>query len=152
MVHQKEEIRYFQAKNVDDVRAADNKMVSKVSQIERMKADRPINIKQAKLIKAKILAENFGLPRTAFAEYGPDKGATKDDIDEVGRRLKNLEMQGYGEEEPKPAKKKKRLPPGVDLKRKLIQKIREKEHSEASKSAASAAASNLGPLLRALQL
>ena len=62
------DMRYHNANNIEDIRDADMKMLKKVAEIERNKQDYPVNIAQAKLIKAKVGLEDLGLlKRTAFS-------------------------------------------------------------------------------------
>lgn len=99
-VAQAHDIRYTLAKNVDDVRAADVKMVKKMKQIKKKKLDRPFNIVPGlRGIQAKIALEKTGvLPRDKFA---PPKGVsyTPQQIRMLKSKLRTLEQQGFGPSE-----------------------------------------------------
>jgi len=95
-ISQAHDIRYFQAKNVEDVRKADNIMLNKVAQIQRNRGDAPQNIAQAKLIRAKTIGEDLGiLKRDAFSgNFEENKKIQNREM--IDTKLKTLEQEGYG--------------------------------------------------------
>lgn len=97
------DIRYTLAKNTDDVRDADIKMINKLSKIADEGSDYKFNIYMGKLpIQAKMKLEDWGLlPKTAFTKaQGLKNEADRPILEE---NLKRLEQEGYG-------KKKKKNP------------------------------------------
>ena len=97
-VAQGHDIRYLQAKNVDDIRKADNIMLNKIDAIARNRGDAPQNIAAARLIKAKVLGENLGvIKRDAFMGNPVENARIADENkDLINGKLKQLEMEGYG--------------------------------------------------------
>jgi len=66
------------------IRAADNRMLASIAKIQAAKSDHPMNIKQAKLILAKVKLENAGLlNKSAFQPHNPN--TTQGDIDTATR-------------------------------------------------------------------
>lgn len=101
------DIRYSLARNENDIRKADNKMIDSVNKIQKNKSDAIQNILQAKLIKGKVMAEDVGfLKRTAFS--GDLKGPANDgDRRVLQSNLEDLEQSGYGDHLPAAILKKK---------------------------------------------
>ena len=95
-VSQAHDLRYSLAKNEDDVRKADLKMLSSLSDLKRDRQDRNTNIIPAMIgIRGKIVAENFGLlSRNAFISTSFKPSAS--DIQLMQSKLKELEQQGFG--------------------------------------------------------
>ena len=93
---QAHDLRYALARTDQDVRDADNKMVAQLAKATTMKLDSQFNIKQASLIKAKILLEDhWGVKKTFFTTYGRE-GTPANDIQIYESTLKTLEQQGFG--------------------------------------------------------
>jgi len=97
-VAQAHDIRYFQAKDVGDIRKADNIMMNKVNEIQRNRGDAPQNIAQAKLIRAKVLGENLGiLKRDAFSgNFADNAKAAQANKGMADAKLSTLSQAGYG--------------------------------------------------------
>lgn len=109
------DIRYGLAQNIDDVRNADRTMMTAVDRIARDKSDAPMNIAQARLIKAKMGLEDMGvLKRDAFSGDLSSKNISNSERELLNGKLKGLEQQGYG---------KKKLLPGDALKMKLLKQM-----------------------------
>ena len=113
-VAQAHDLRYGFARNTDDIRAADLKMVGKVKQIKKDRSDSRFNTLQADLIRPKIWLEDKGLlSRSKFASFGHHKDATQDDVKLMRAKLADLEQQGFGKgkkgakKNPKAKKKQK---------------------------------------------
>jgi len=87
------DLRYALAKDVDDIREADTKMIDKLNNIK----DAPRNIFLGKrLIQAKVAAENAGLlSRDTFATKG-FKRPPPEDAKIMEQALKTMKMEGYG--------------------------------------------------------
>ena len=74
------DLRYSLANTEQDVRNADVRMVQQLKKATTMNLDSQFNIKQASLIKAKILAEDhLGIPKSFFTTYGRE-GTPANDI------------------------------------------------------------------------
>lgn len=97
-VAQAHDIRYFQAKDVNDIRKADNIMINKVAQIQRNRGDAPQNIAQAKLIGAKVIGEDLGiLKRNTFSgNFANNEKIANANKEMFDTKLKTLEQEGYG--------------------------------------------------------
>lgn len=107
------DIRYGLAQNIGDIRDADRIMMTAVDRASRNKTDAPMNIAQARLIKAKMGLEDVGLlKKDAFG--GKDNIVSPEDKAFLTSKLKGLEQQGYG---------KKKLLPGDALKIKLLKQM-----------------------------
>ena len=107
------DIRYGLAQNIEDIRNADKIMMTAVDRASKNKTDAPMNIAQARLIKAKMGLEDVGLlKRDAFG--GKDNIVSAEDKVYLTGKLKGLEQQGYG---------KKKLLPGDALKIKLLKQM-----------------------------
>ena len=93
------DIRYTMARNVNDVRKADLKMIRKLKDIKRKKQDRPFNIFPGlRGIQAKIGLEKTGLlARNKFAPSG--KTPTPVQAQRLKKNLRALEQQGFGPSE-----------------------------------------------------
>lgn len=91
------DIRYALSENIDDVRYADNKMISKLDELDRKNLDYKLNIKATKTaMKSKRLFENVGVwSKGSFSDM---KGAqlTEDDRKLYRKHLGELEQEGYG--------------------------------------------------------
>jgi len=121
-VAQAHDIRYSLATSARDIRDADQKMVRKLKQIELNRTDSRFNTTQGKkLIQAKMKLEDKGL--LSAKRFSDMKGANPKDKPILESKLKELEQQGYG--------RKKRLPPGLKLRRKLLnqKKTRKKKQN-----------------------
>lgn len=107
------DIRYGLAQNIGDIRNADKIMMTAVDRASKNKTDAPMNIAQARLIKAKMGLEDVGLlKRDAFG--GKENFVSPEDKAFLTNKLKGLEQQGYG---------KKKLLPGDALKIKLLKQM-----------------------------
>jgi hypothetical protein len=107
------DVRYGLAQNIGDIRNADKIMMNAVDRASRNKTDAPMNIAQARLIKAKMGLEDVGLlKRDAFG--GKENFVSPEDKAFLTNKLKGLEQQGYG---------KKKLLPGDALKIKLLKQM-----------------------------
>ena len=95
-VSQAHDIRYGLAKNEDDVRIADQKMLRGLERLKREGTDRGLNITPAMSgIRGKVLAENFGLlSRSAFID--DDFKPKPEGVELMKSKLKELEQQGFG--------------------------------------------------------
>ena len=93
---QAHDIRYSLAKNTDDVRAADIKMVEKLAKIAKEGSDYKFNIYMGKLpIQMKMKLEDWGLlSKTAFTKAQGVKNEADRPI--LESNLKALEQEGYG--------------------------------------------------------
>tara|TARA_R110002096_G_scaffold18463_3_gene62870 strand:+ start:1228 stop:2271 length:1044 start_codon:yes stop_codon:yes gene_type:complete len=91
------DLRYSLAKNVDDIRRADQKMVQK---LESGIDDSPANIFMAKnIIKAKMGLENAGLlSRERFAG-SLKKKRPRADVETLTTALNGMEQQGFGKKQ-----------------------------------------------------
>ena len=90
------DLRYALARTDQDVRDADNRMVQQLNKATTMNLDSQFNIKQANLIKAKILMEDhLGVPKSWFTSFGRE-GTPANDIQLYESTLKSLEQQGFG--------------------------------------------------------
>ena len=91
------DIRYTLSKNVDDVRFADNKMISKLEEIDRKGLDYKLNVKTVKnAMKAKILFEDLKVwDKGSFSDM---KGAELSDSDKrlFESELNKLVQEGFG--------------------------------------------------------
>ena len=89
---QAHDIRYSLAKNKEDIRKADLKMLQTIKQ--KKKEDYWINRKIASIpIKAKILVEKMGIPTSKIATFG---GVDNKDVPMLEDKLYELEQQGFG--------------------------------------------------------
>lgn len=114
------DIRYSLARNTDDIRKADNIMMSAVDRISRDKLDDPKNIAQARLIKLKTIGEDLGvIRRDAFS--GDLKNNKIDDKDRIlmMSKIAGLAQEGYG----MCGKGKKKILPGDALKLKILKQM-----------------------------
>lgn len=91
------DIRYSLSQNVDDVRFADNKMISKLEEIDRKGLDYKLNVKAVKTaMKAKRLFEDVGVwNKGSFSDM---KGAELSDSDKrlFESELNKLVQEGFG--------------------------------------------------------
>ena len=107
------DIRYSLSKNVGDIRAADNKMISKLKDIQRRGADSKWNIQLGmKGIQTKKLLENVGILRRDLFLSKNKTQDTKMLMDKLGE----LEQQGFG----------KISLPGEALRKTIIRKLKRK--------------------------
>jgi len=91
------DIRYALSKNVDDVRFADNKMISKLDEIDRKGLDYKLNVKAVKTaMKAKRLFEDVGVWEKG--SYSDMKGDQLSDNDKrlFETELNKLVQEGFG--------------------------------------------------------
>jgi hypothetical protein len=131
-VAQAHDIRYFQAKDLGDIRKADNIMINKVKQISRNRGDAPQNIMQANLIRAKVVGENLGvLKKDAFSGNLADNKVIADQNKTMfDAKLSTLSQGGYGFV----GAGDERVLPGDALKMKLLKTMarkRKKKHAGA---------------------
>ena len=109
------DIRYSLARNTDDIRKADNIMMSAVDRISRDKLDDPKNIAQARLIKLKTIGEDLGvIRRDAFSGDLANKQIDDKDRILMMSKIAGLAHEGYG---------KKKILPGDALKLKLLKQM-----------------------------
>lgn len=115
---QAHDIRYFQSKNTDDIRKADNIFINKVNQISRNRGDAPQNILQAKLIKAKTIGEDIGiLKKTAFSgNFENNEKIANENKPLFDNKLNELSQEGYG------------MLPGDTLKIKILKDMMKKKN------------------------
>jgi len=110
------DLRYATAANADEIRKADNIFISKVAELDRKKADSSKNLTQAKIMSAKVLAEDLGLLSkgsfSKFREGAPVRNVSDSDMGYLKGELSAMEQEGYG------------ALPGEMLKLKLIKKMR----------------------------
>jgi hypothetical protein len=107
------DIRYSLARNLGDVRYADQVMVRKLGEIDNQHADSRLNTTIGKkLIQAKMAAEDLGLldKKKFVGNFGEIKGDDKSVLD---RKLIEIEQEGFGY-------------PGDDLKMSLLKKLGKK--------------------------
>ena len=91
------DIRYTLSKNINDVRYADNKMISKLDEIDRKGLDYKLNVKAVKsAMKAKRLFENVGVWEKG--SYSDMKGAQLNENDKrlFETELNKLVQEGFG--------------------------------------------------------
>ena len=95
-VSQAHDIRYGLGKTEDDIRKADLKMLSSLSDLKRDKLDRNSNIVPAMIgIRGKVVAENFSLlSRSQFID--PNFNPSPSGIQLMKDKLQELEQQGFG--------------------------------------------------------
>ena len=113
-VAQAHDLRYALGNSNADVRHADNMMVNKLKQIERVGGDSKINTQLGmRLIQAKILGEKSGVFKAdQFASFG---GIDKKDKALLKTKLGELEQEGFG------------LLPGDELKMKILKQMGKKK-------------------------
>ena len=94
---QAHDLRYLLSENVDDVRYADNKMISSLEKAEKEKLDYAVNIKATKLImKSKRGLEDYGVwDKGSYSSMDGNK-LNEDDKKLFRNKLKELEIQGFG--------------------------------------------------------
>jgi hypothetical protein len=128
---QAHDIRYGFAKNNQDVRRADEKMIAKMKQIRKNKSDSPFNTTQGlRLIQAKTKFED--LTGKSLVSFGGipegDRKLAKDKLDE-------LEQEGFG-----PA-------PGSALKKKLLRQLKGKKKKQSGKGEKNLLAEKMSKML-----
>ena len=104
-VAQAHDLRYGFAKNTDDVRTADLKMVGKLNDLQAKGDEYRVNVWMGKVpIKAKMKMEDWGIiKKGSFADL---KGWNNADDEKIARaKFDELEQQGYGKRKKKPKKK-----------------------------------------------
>jgi hypothetical protein len=125
--------------NTNDVRRADNIMMTKVREIERNRGDAPQNIAQAKLIRAKMITEDMGLLRKdAFSGELSNKTIPDKDRMTLMSKLGPLSQEGYGLSQAGTA-----LLPGDALKIKILKDLMKKKN-KLKGSGSSSASRDLG--------
>ena len=92
------DLRYALSDNVEQIRAADIRMLDKLKKIKDKKSDYLINILPAEIsIKSKITAENFNIiPQDLFADFDYKDELSDEDIGLLTKQLSKLELLGYG--------------------------------------------------------
>jgi len=97
-VAQAHDLRYNFADSHQDIRAADEKMISKLDEISKNKGDYKVNIWQGKYgIKAKMALENSGLAKPEdFTTFGEWKQDSPEDQAMMRGKLTELEQEGFG--------------------------------------------------------
>lgn len=91
------DLRYSLSKNIDDVRYADNKMISKLDEIDKKGLDYKLNVKAVKTaMKAKRLFEDVGVWEKG--SYSDMKGAQLNENDKrlFETELNKLVQEGFG--------------------------------------------------------
>jgi hypothetical protein len=102
------------AKSQEDVRSADNKMISVMKNAQAKGLDSIYNTTQGlRLIQAKSKLE--GMAGKSFVDYGPGKGEEKD-RPLVAAKLTELQQEGFGK------------PPGHQLKKKMLRMCKGKKN------------------------
>ena len=107
-VAQAHDLRYGFAKNADEVRIADQKMVGKLNDLQSKGDEYRANVWMGRIpIQAKMKMENWGIIKPgSFADF---KGWNNADDEKVARdKLTELEMAGYGKKKKPKAKPKKK--------------------------------------------
>jgi len=95
------DIRYSFARNADDIRQADIKMINKVNDIDAKGQDSKWNISQAKLIGAKIKLEDVGIMnKGSFGGLDQPKEYNDQERQSMEVVLNSLAQQGYGRRRP----------------------------------------------------
>ena len=99
---------YSLAKNKEDIRKADLKMIAKLNQLQEEGKESLFNIYMGKApMKIKILLENMGLVSDkAFTTYGEPN--SKEDAELLEATRAKLHQEGYGKKKGKKAKPKKK--------------------------------------------
>ena len=94
---QAHDLRYLLSENTDDVRYADNKMISLLEKAEKEKLYYAVNIKAKKLImKSKRGLEDYGVwDKGSYSSMDGNK-LNEDDKNLFRNKLKELEIQGFG--------------------------------------------------------
>lgn len=118
-VAKRHDIDYMLAKNLGDVRTADERMIRSLKRIEENGLDSKFNTRQGMLVGAKVLGEKLGaLDRNAFSQLGSFKN-TAADVKLLKAARQQMTQEGYGASAKKQRVSKK-LPPGLKLRRKLL--------------------------------
>lgn len=97
-ISQTHDIRYHLANNAQDIKNADLRMLSKLSEARKQGKEGKWNYFIASSgIKAKrFLEDNVGIPPTFFTSIGHDPNEKTEDTEIVKKKLKELEAEGYG--------------------------------------------------------
>lgn len=90
------DIRYSLAKTPADIRRADKIMINKVNQISDSKSDSKFNIRQARLIEKKVLAEDVGILDPEAFSGDLSKSVSKSDKKLMTSKLNELALEGNG--------------------------------------------------------
>lgn len=125
-VAQGHDLRYFLAKDVNDVRRADNIMVNKLKQIKRTRGDSSVNVNMGlRAIQAKIMAEDSGLlSRDAFSGDLSKNITTPETKAKMVGKLAELQQQGFG------------MPPGHQMKMDILKKLARQKKKKKKKTLA----------------
>ena len=111
------DLRYTLAQSMEDIRDADNRMISKVDEAQAQGKDATQNIVLANAIRAKAFAEDIGaLDKEAFARNTSrtyeERGYNEEQVGTLKAELGKMEQEGYG-----------KIRPGDKLKMKVIKDI-----------------------------
>jgi len=91
------DIRYSLAKSNEDIRNADNRMISTLDRGIKEKKDYRINLEMGKKgIQSKTLFEDVSGKKGLFGNVGKDKKFSRRDEQLLRAHLANLELQGFG--------------------------------------------------------
>lgn len=125
-IAEKHDLDYALARNDDDIRIADKKMISNLHNVQKNNTDSAFNTKQAEIaIKGKMLLEDkLGVSKSSFTSYGLDN-TKKDDIPLFKMKQQQLIQKGLGkerEEEMIEYEKTKIKKPAQELYEKLVKK------------------------------
>jgi len=122
------DLRYALTDNDAGMRAADNKMLESVAEVEREGTDSRINTTQAKLIKAKIGLEDMGLPKNFFTTTGGNYTMGEKKL--MNESMDKLVQEGYGtkfgDEDIEKYKESFEKKPGEALYEKLVKRKKKK--------------------------
>jgi hypothetical protein len=88
------DLRYFKAKTTDDIRYADNKMLTALKTIKKNRSDSRMNIAQGNLIALKVSLENKGIMNKG--SFGELKDKTRKMTPAMDGKLFELSQAGYG--------------------------------------------------------
>jgi hypothetical protein len=121
------DIRYTLARNLGDVRKADNIMINAVKRIEANKGDDPRNILLAKAITAKRFAEDIGvLKKDAFSGDVSSQKVSARDRNILESNLGGLVQKGYGLNLPGAG-----MLPGDALRAQIVKKMKKDKKKKA---------------------
>jgi hypothetical protein len=91
------DIRYWLSNTATAVREADNIMINKIDEIEKLGTDSQFNIAQAKLMKAKRKLEDMGVMKMgSFANWRVRYDTDPIQTQMMRKKLNELKQLGYG--------------------------------------------------------
>ena len=132
-VAQAHDLRYSLANDESDIRNADIRMMNKLKNMKANKQDTSLNINQGLYgIKAKVVLEDLGVPKTAFTTFGR-KGQRQEDIEMLEKKEKDLSQQGFGKRKKNKKNKNKKKRPAMALLRQTVSNNNRKRQSNDDK-------------------